>query len=417
MQTGETRAGPAAASLAAPHHLTDTYRFDRVLLLVLFVATLSAPGLVTGKSPLWYLVPGVVVGAAILIRARTPSMLVRRPVASDVLLLLLMILGLAGSTYGLLFLGTTATARPVFVPMLISFLYLLTLEEPTDDEADALIRGLIWVGIAYIALNAAVTFGFAPGPGLDGDHPFRNSQLPFVAMAVVGAVELRRWRYVAILTVLVLYMVITYPSATTVLVAVGTLATLYVAHPRASSVRAYLVAILGSAVVVAGLLNATSSADVTSRYFATVGKADTVPTRLLLWEEGIRRFEESPVIGDVFSGDTNAVIVRAVGAPLRLPFHNDFILFLAAGGVIGLGLLLAWAAMTEAIVLRRHRAFALAGRNAHARLLRTLLVGFNAFFVAAAFNPQFTSVSASATIFAVYGLMMSTGSPAAEGDG
>ena len=411
MPTGEIRVSTRAGSFARLRPPSDTYRFDRVLLLVLLLATLSAPGLVSGKSPLWYLLPGAVIAAAILIRARTPSTLIRRPVASDVVLLMLMVLGLAGSMYGIVFLGTTATARPVFVPMVIAFLYLLMLEGHTDDEADALVRGLIWIGIVYIALNAAVIFGLVPGPGLAGDHPFRNSQLPFVTMAVVGAFELRRWRLVGLLAVLVAFMVVSYPSATTILVAVGTLATLYVAQPRASGVRASLVAILGSVVVVAGLLNSTSSVEVTSRYFATVGKADTVPTRLLLWEEGIRRFEDSPVIGNAFSGDTNAVIVRDVGPPLQLPFHNDFILFLATGGVVGLGLLLAWAAATEAIVLRRYWAFAAAGGHAHARLLRTLLVGFNAFFVAAAFNPQFTSVSASTTIFAVYGLMLSTGSP------
>lgn len=414
MRIGETRTLQAAAPIGPSLVLTDTYQFDRVLLLLLMLATLAAPGLVPGNTALWYLLPGLATGAAILIRARAPSTLVRRPLASDVLLFLLMVLGLAGTMYGILFLGTTAPARPVFVPMVIAFLYLVTLEEPTDDEADALLGGLIWIGFVYLVLNAIVDIGLAPGPGLGGDHPFRNSQLLFVVMALVAAFELRRWRQAAVLVVLGAFMVITYPSATTVLVSVGTLATVYVARPRASSGRAYVVAILGSAVVVAGLLNSTSGVEVTSSYFAAVGKADTVNTRLLLWREGMRQFEESPVIGDAFSGDTNAVIVRAVGPPIRLPFHNDFILFLASGGVVGLGLLVAWAVVTEAIVLRRYRAFVAAGRVSHARLLRTLLVGFNAFFVAAAFNPQLTAVSASVTIFAVYGLLISLGSPRAE---
>jgi hypothetical protein len=77
-------------------------------------------------------------------------------------------------------------------------------------------------------------------------------------------------------------------------------------------------------------------------------------------------------------------------------------------------LLVTWIVATEIIVIRRHRMFVRAGWSSHARLLRTLLVGFNAYFIAAAFNPQFTSVTSSASIFAVYGLIMSLGAPSPD---
>jgi hypothetical protein len=99
----------------------------------------------------------------------------------------------------------------------------------------------------------------------------------------------------------------------------------------------------------------------------------------------------------------------------RVQFHNDFVLFLAEGGIVGIGLLLAWIVVTEVTIIRRHRMFSDAGWSSHARLLRTLLVGWNAFFVAAAFNPQFSAVTGSASIFALYGLMMSLGTPPPEG--
>jgi O-antigen ligase len=96
----------------------------------------------------------------------------------------------------------------------------------------------------------------------------------------------------------------------------------------------------------------------------------------------------------------------------QLPFHNDYILFLVEGGLLGLSLLLAWVIATELMMLRRYRAYLELGEYSRAGLMRALLIGFNAFFIAAAFNPLFTGMSSSATIFAIYGLMSALGSPA-----
>ena len=394
---------------------TDTYRFDRALVVLLFFATFDAPGILSRKTLLWYLLLAIPIVTMVLIRAPRASSRIRRPIISDVVLLILMSFGLIGTTYGELFRPTTASARPIFVPMVIALLYLGTLEQPTEKETDGLLRWLTWVGVTYVLVNALVYSGAAPGPGLAGDHPFRNSQLFFVAMAVVGAIALRRWTRLVLLASLVAFMVLTYPSATTIVVAVGTVATLFMTQPGGSAVRPYVIAILLMIVVALGAMSSGVSEDITQRYFNAVGKADTNPTRLAVWTAGIHRFEQSPLIGSGFAGSTNAVIVRAVGRGTKqIPFHNDFILFLAEGGVVGIGLLFTWIIATEIIVIRRHRMFVRAGWSSHARLLRTLLVGFNAYFIAAAFNPQFTSVTSSASIFAVYALMMSLGAPSRD---
>jgi hypothetical protein len=87
------------------------------------------------------------------------------------------------------------------------------------------------------------------------------------------------------------------------------------------------------------------------------------------------------------------------------------VLFLAKGGLVGLLLLLAFILALERSLLRRYFAFAEAGDDVRASLLRLLLVGFNGFLVSMAFNPVLQGFSRSATIFAMYGIAMLVGTP------
>ena len=103
--------------------------------------------------------------------------------------------------------------------------------------------------------------------------------------------------------------------------------------------------------------------------------------------------------------------VRAIEK--ALPYHNDFVLFLAEGGLLGAGLLVGWMFLAEATIIRRYRGFVRAGQDDHANLLRVILVCLNAFFVAMAFNPVLPGASRSATIFGLYAIAMSLGAPAA----
>ena len=94
-----------------------------------------------------------------------------------------------------------------------------------------------------------------------------------------------------------------------------------------------------------------------------------------------------------------------------LPFHNDFVLFLAEGGLLGFGLLAGWIILTEVTLVRRYRRFIAAGQRERADLLRITLVFLNAFFAAMLFNPVLPGASRSATIFGLYAITMSLGDP------
>jgi O-antigen ligase len=161
--------------------------------------------------------------------------------------------------------------------------------------------------------------------------------------------------------------------------------------------------------VVILVLNFSTGVRLSSDYFSLVGKSDNTSSRLAVWTAGMERFEESPLYGEVFSGPGVTTAVRELGGRrFQLPYHNDYIHFLANGGLIGFGLLIGWIVLTELTVLRRHTSFTAAGEYSRAGLLRTLLVGYNAFFVTAAFNPTLTGVSRAASIFSIYALIMMT---------
>jgi O-antigen ligase len=130
--------------------------------------------------------------------------------------------------------------------------------------------------------------------------------------------------------------------------------------------------------------------------------------RLDLAAAGLDEFRQSPIVGQVFS--TQAVAERLRDGK-TLPFHDDFILFLAEGGVLGLGLLLSWMVYTEITLLRRYRELMTAGNFDRARLTRALLVMINAFFIAIPFNPVMEGVTRTATLFGVWAIAMSLGRP------
>ena len=84
-------------------------------------------------------------------------------------------------------------------------------------------------------------------------------------------------------------------------------------------------------------------------------------------------------------------------------------LFLSDGGVIGVGLLVGFVIGVNVTLLRRFRIAVREERWEDAGLLRVLLVLFDAFFVAAAFNPVIEGMSRSATIFGLYAVAMLIG--------
>jgi O-antigen ligase len=410
------RAGPQAATAAhlrtAPHrlragrfHRSDPYLLGRGFLLVMFATALDAWNYLDRGGALRYLVLLVPIAFLVLIRLRSPSPYIRRPMAPDRLLLALLAYGLAGTLFGILRLGTEATTLPIFLPMTIGFLHLGALGDMTDREARLLLRGLEWLGILYLTLAAVVGSGIVPG--LAEYRQFRNASLVFVALGIGAAIGQRHGIRALLILLLWGLSFSYYPSGTSVLVALAVVFTLFMVPTKPIRARPY---VLGGAfllAVVLVLLNFGSWVQLSNDYFSLVGKSNNNSTRLAIWTEGIERFQEAPAFGDGFAGPTVTTAVREEGrTQFQLPYHNDYILFLANGGLVGFGLLVAWLIATEMLAVRRHASLLEEGERGKAALLRALLVGYNAYFVTAAFNPTITGASRSATIFAVYGLMM-----------
>ncbi|MEO8292233.1 MAG: O-antigen ligase family protein [Actinomycetota bacterium] len=402
---------PQTPGLAARVRISDGYWLMRILTLVLLAVTLDVTNYLDTGSAARYLILVLPVGGTMLLRLRTPSTLIRRPTAADRVLLLLMTVGLLGSVYGRLELGTGSTALPVFVPMLVAFLYLFTLETPTEGQVRKILFAIAAIGLLYVALNALANSGYAPL--LRESRSFRNSKVLYVALGFMAILMAKQRSRLFVFACLAVYVFLSYPSATAAMVSLTTLITMFVTRRGGSSRRVWIVAIMAAIALVIALFNFNRSIQVADDYFLTVGKQNNTNTRLALWTAGIRKFESSPFIGDVFSGETTVLVARQAGggAPFKNPYNNDYVLFAASGGVVGLGLLVLWIILAERSALRRYRGFVRAAQPYHAALMRALLVGFNAWLTAAAFNPLFQGLARSVTLAALYGLMMALGEP------
>lgn len=388
---------------------TDTYVLWRAYLLIMLAASFDVydwlDRSVQGGSNR-YLIIAVPLVAAVWIRLRHPGFFVRRPMPSDIVLFALFIFGLGGSLIGVAFLGTVENARPVFLPMMVAFLYLLTIDDPTDREVSTTLNWLSWIATAYTAMNAIVNLQLLPGLLLF--KQYRNASVSMVALAVATAVVLGNRRRLALVLALAAVIFVTYPSATSVLVGASVVLTFYITGKRSSGLRTIVVVVSVVTVSVLALANFDRGVELADRYFAVVDKTNANSGRLDLWSEGLERWREAPIFGNGFAGEVTAVRERDERS---LPFHNDFVLFLANGGIVGLGLLVAWVVLTEVTLLRRYRGFVRAQDMRRAGVLRAILVCLNAFVVAMAFNPVLPGASRSVTIFGLYAIAMSLGDP------
>jgi O-antigen ligase len=255
-------------------------------------------------------------------------------------------------------------------------------------------------------MNAIVNLQLLPGLLLF--KQYRNSSVSMVALAVATAVVLGNRRRLALVLALAAVIFVTYPSATSVLVGASVVLTFYITGKRSSGLRTIVVVVSVVTVSVLALANFDRGVELADQYFAVVDKTNANSGRLDLWSEGLERWREAPIFGNGFAGEVTAVRERDERS---LPFHNDFVLFLANGGIVGLGLLVAWVVLTEVTLLRRYRGFVRAQDMRRAGFLRAILVCLNAFVVAMAFNPVLPGASRSVTIFGLYAIAMSLGDP------
>lgn len=394
-----------------PARATDSYLFMRVLLVGFVIVTLDFTKFLDKGNAARYLILAVPFCGAFAIRFRSRTGLVRRASFGDRLLLVLMLFGGIGSIYGRIHLHTGTTALPIFLPMFIGFLYLLMLEDPTEEEVRQILFAIGTIGLLYVFLNAVANSGLSPS--LKASRTYRNAEFMYVAMGFAALVVTSRWRRLIVFGLLTLVVLVTYPSATSALVVLVTFVTFFVTRPRGSRARFYVVGIAVLLLIVIALFNFSRSIKLADDYFSSVGKKNNSTARLALWQVGMQRFAASPLIGDAFSGETTVTVYRQAGggAPFHNPYNNDYVLFLASGGAFGFCLLVVWIVWVERIAMHRYRGFIASGELQHAALMRVLLVAFNAWLTAAAFNPLFTGMGRSVTLFSLYGLMMLLGRP------
>jgi len=391
------------ASVTGP---SDAYRLARSFMFLMSLAVVDAFNVLDRGGAMRYLVLLIPIVTMIAIRMREPSMMMRSPAASDVALGILYVMGLGGSLFGVAFLGTVDTVRPAFLPMLLGLLYLFTLREPSDGEVGRTMNWLGWIGLVYVLMNAAVNLEILPG--LLQYKQYRNASFAFVALAIGAAFVTGRRRRLLLIVVLTAIVFVTYPSATSLLIILSVGLTLFLTGRRATGLRSIVITALVLLFAVFAIANFQKGVKFTSDYFAAVGKVDANAGRIDLWTSGIEKFQASPLVGSVFSG--SAVAVRSRDQK-ELPYHNDFVLFAAEGGLMGFGLLLGWMVLTEIEIVRRYRRFIRIGQQDRADLLRVLLVCLNAFYVAMLFNPVLPGASRSATVFGLYAIAMSLGDP------
>jgi hypothetical protein len=400
---------------------TDAYRFSRSLLVVLLVLVLDIRHYFVVGGSLRYLLLTVPIGSIALMRLRVRSTLIRRPALSDRVLFLLWLFGLVGTLYGILALRSETTGRPLFLPMTIAFLYVFVLDLPTDREIARLLRGIAWIGTLYIIVVAVVHVGLITAPPRYSQ--FLNAEYAFVALGIAGAIVLRRRLRLGALVALVALSFIAYPSATSVLGMLAIIVTLFMTRPTASSARAYLVAGLATFGILVAVLDISRTATVANGYLAYVGKSNSVYTRLALWHAGLEQFDQSPLVGRAFAGGTLGTALSNPSRPVagrvrltgseafRLPYHNDYVLFLAEGGMVGFSLFVGWILLFEATLIRWYRASLRSGQIDRAALLRVLLATLNVFVVVMVANPVVEQVARSTTLFAIYALAMIVGPP------
>lgn len=392
---------------------TDAFKMSLAFLAVFFLISVDITDVWDRGGVFRYaliLVPACGV-AAVVMRSRAR---LRRPSSLDLVLFTLFAWGLAGSVYAAAGKGVGDAMIPAFVAMTVAFMYLAVGDGLREEEARRVLT-IILVACTIYTIFAALVDG-GPIHALFYYKQFKNANLMFVAMGLSAAIALRRWRWFACLVALEGIAFLGYPSLTTVLVFCVMGLVLYLTKGQASSVRTLVV--VGALVVAIGvaLANLGHGVQVSSTYFQSVGKSNSDSARLTLWQEGLEKWLASPLIGDSFADHTTVYFYRA-SAPNQVyhyPYHNDYVLMLAEGGLVGLGLLIVWMLGTELTVLRRIRAFSSTGQTERTNLLRVLLVGFTVFFTSAIANPQINAVGHAVALYSIFGLMMLAAGPRAK---
>ena len=397
LQARSWRRPSAAVPELADSVATDSYRLACAFMLVMALVTVDVfnvldrgwppvaadAGGAGGGSAERYLILLIPIVAIIWMRMKAPSLLVRAPSGSD-----LRARPPLPARHGRdATSGSRSSARPTPSAPSSSrwcsgLLYLLTLHPPRDREVTRIIDWLGLIGLVYVIANFLVNYGILPG--LLQYKQYRNASVAYVALAAVAAFVRGRRRRLLLVLVLTAAIFVSYPSATSVLVALTVLLTLFLTGRRATGLRSIVVVGVVVLMGVVAVANFQKGVQITSDYFSAVGKVDANAGRLDLWTAGIERWQESPFIGSVFSGEAVAVRSRDQ-RPCRTTTTSCC--SSPRAGCSGAGILVAFIVMAEITLVRRYRRFVRWGDQDRADLLRIILCTSNAFLMTMLFNP------------------------------
>jgi hypothetical protein len=197
---------PQSAPLRHAH--TDAFRLSRGLIFILAATALDVTNYLDKGSEIRYVILLVPIGALFLARRRGLGF--RRLATPDKFLLALFAIGFTGTMVGTFVLATKSGARPIFLPMLLAFLYLGTVEDPTRLEVRSLLRAIAWVGLIYATLSALTHLStyipWGPLVKLAAYRQYKNATLLYLMMGIAATVVLRWKLRAAFLIILGLFI-------------------------------------------------------------------------------------------------------------------------------------------------------------------------------------------------------------------
>lgn len=318
--------------------------------------------------------------------------------------LLLLCWGTAGSLLGRMYEAQNANALPFFIAMLLGLAHIIKpLDLASPQRARRITVVLTNICSVYVALSFLTTSGRLPFLRAED---FLHTRAFFIAMALAGAILLRRWLLFCLLTAGTIGIFIGYPALTYVLVGITALGVGLIGVLRGWNALIATVVVLGA--VLFFLPYVTDVTAMKDSYFESVGKVDNTRARHELLSLGLSQVRERPVFGTGFTSDLAVVPpLGYTGANRIVPVHNDYVQFAMGGGLVGVSLLVLWLLLSLVSGIRLSRLARAEGRPDEGRLALLLTIGIATICVTAFFNPILIDAQNSFSLAIIYDLLAS----------
>lgn len=274
-----------------------------------------------------------------------------------------------------------------------------------------IIRTLFLVSGAYFIASSVALFG-AHYYGLPNFHVYAHERAYMMPLLFLPFIIQRRWIpsvFFAAISLVLFY----YDPRSTMGIVLATSIVLVWILPRFTSKTCLFILILGlCAAVFFGISSFASVANLDSQFKTAVGGRSNADMRENYHKLAMSDFRKSPLFGDFFSGEVgySYVFGRYGGGSeeLQRPIHNDFLVLLARGGVIGGGIFFTAIITSLVIALRNYRICIKHGFKEMGRLLLILAVTLISGLICMTVNPIVNSVSTGWAFYYLLALVMLT---------